>query len=238
MENILFVVSDIHGHFNELIVSLKNAGYDLNNPHHKLLVLGDLFDRGTQSKEVLEYLYSLSLDKKVEIIIGNHDLFLIDFLENQFQKTIFNIIHNGFLNTLESLSELELEMDFKKEEISELIRNKFPYLLNWLKSFPYFIEMNDYIFVHGGINGSMKNWRDTSLRDFVWSYEHELKSIPNKIVVAGHHRTASIRRPYESFAHLIDTNPEMFDILYEKGKILIDGFVEVSKKINVLIIEF
>jgi hypothetical protein len=32
-------------------------------------------------------------------------------------------------------------------------------------------------------------------------------------------------------------HPDAFDILYEEGKILIDGFVEVSDRINVLILD-
>jgi serine/threonine protein phosphatase 1 len=55
-----FIISDIHGHYNEMITALNNAGFN-HNSNHILIVLGDMFDRGNQSKEVLEYLHELSL---------------------------------------------------------------------------------------------------------------------------------------------------------------------------------
>ena len=60
----VFCVSDIHGHYTELINCLNKAGYDENNENHLLVVLGDLFDRGTESKKVFNYLYRLSFNNK------------------------------------------------------------------------------------------------------------------------------------------------------------------------------
>ena len=41
-----FVCSDIHGFYKEWVKSLKEAGFNKNNPEHILIVLGDIFDRG------------------------------------------------------------------------------------------------------------------------------------------------------------------------------------------------
>lgn len=46
-----FVCSDIHGYFNEWMSSLKDAGFDISNNDHILIVLGDIFDRGGQPKK-------------------------------------------------------------------------------------------------------------------------------------------------------------------------------------------
>ena len=64
-----FVISDIHGHYEEMLGSLRLNNFDENNKTHHLLVLGDMFDRGPNSKEILEYLYKLYLEKKVTIIL-------------------------------------------------------------------------------------------------------------------------------------------------------------------------
>ena len=45
----LFVVSDLHGHYKELIKALKKAEFDENNDNHLLISLGDMFDRGQDS---------------------------------------------------------------------------------------------------------------------------------------------------------------------------------------------
>ena len=39
-----FVSSDIHGFYDEWQKSLKDNGFDINNPCHKIIVCGDLFD--------------------------------------------------------------------------------------------------------------------------------------------------------------------------------------------------
>lgn len=38
----LFISSDIHGFFDEWSVALKEAGFDIDNPDHIIVVLGDL----------------------------------------------------------------------------------------------------------------------------------------------------------------------------------------------------
>jgi len=45
-----FVSSDIHGHFDEWMNSLAAKGFDINNPQHKIVLCGDIFDRGHQPK--------------------------------------------------------------------------------------------------------------------------------------------------------------------------------------------
>ena len=218
-------------------MALKKSGYDSNNQTHHLIVLGDLFDRGSETVKVLEYLYDLSKQKKATIILGNHDVFLLDFLEKKFERTFFNIKHNGFGKTLEHLSGITPKEE-NLEELEIKISSRFPFLKEWLESFPLFLEMGDYIFVHGGIDGNMLDWRTmSSRRDFVWGREYNLPRVQDKIVVAGHHRVATIRKKTEDYHLLFLHSPELFDILYEEGKILIDRFVEISNEINVLILD-
>ena len=41
-----FVSSDIHGFYDEWMKALKDAGFDIANDNHKIIVCDDLFDRG------------------------------------------------------------------------------------------------------------------------------------------------------------------------------------------------
>ena len=45
MKKKIFAISDIHGFYTEMITSLKESGYDEDNPEHLLIVCGDKFDR-------------------------------------------------------------------------------------------------------------------------------------------------------------------------------------------------
>ena len=94
-----FVTSDIHSYYTELITALNNAGFDANNEDHYLVVCGDYFDRGTQSKEMYEYL--MSLERKV-LVKGNHDDMMVDMLRRGYPKS--HDQHNGTKDTLYQLA--------------------------------------------------------------------------------------------------------------------------------------
>ena len=49
-----YVTSDTHGFYDELISQLKSAGYFDDTAPRKLIILGDLMDRGNQAKELQE----------------------------------------------------------------------------------------------------------------------------------------------------------------------------------------
>ena len=220
-----------------MISCLEEQKFDYKNRNHHLIVLGDIFDRGTKSKEVLEYLYMLKLKNKASLVLGNHDNFLIEFLNGNYSRAIFNMVHNGMLKTLESLVGRTLTVDENWDEISYEIKNKYIYLYNFLSTMLSYIEINDYIFVHGGVPYNNGEWKNNSVRDFIWSRESQLERIPNRIVVSGHERVSTIRYPGKDQKQLFVTNPDAFSILRFEGKILIDAYVEISNKINVLILE-
>ena len=43
-----FVISDVHGFYNEMREALDEAGFDPNNENHLLISCGDNWDRGPQ----------------------------------------------------------------------------------------------------------------------------------------------------------------------------------------------
>jgi serine/threonine protein phosphatase 1 len=233
-----FVTSDIHGHYEVLINSLKRKGFDEMNKDHHLLILGDMFDRGKQSREVFDYLYRLHKEEKATILLGNHDYFMIEFLEGNEQRALFNILHNGFLETLTSFTQSKLIFKNNLIDYKEKIEQQYPYLLSWLKSLPLYLEIGNYIFVHGGINPNLKDWRKALRDEFIWGYEFMQDRVLGKTVVAGHQRVVTIREPNRrDYIKIHQEDPTKFDPIYLEGKILIDRFVEVSKELNVLIFD-
>lgn len=229
-----FVISDIHGYYTVMRDSLDRAGYDKNNPNHHLIVVGDMFDRGPQSKEVLEFLYPLERAGDATIILGNHDTFLLELFRGDYDRVGFNMLYNGFDKTLWSLSGIKPSYD-NIDEVYDKIEWNYPYLHQRLTSLPYYYELGDYIFVHGGIDGGKLDWKTmSSNHEFIWSREHKLPKVEGKTVVAGHTRVPTIRIDTNDYHKLFLTDPKYFDILYLDGKILIDRYVEVSQELNVL----
>lgn len=68
-----YVTSDTHGFYDELISQLKSAGYFDDTDPHKLIILGDLMDRGNQAKELQDFVIDLIEKDEVVLIRGNHE---------------------------------------------------------------------------------------------------------------------------------------------------------------------
>lgn len=77
-----FVISDLHGYWDEFNKSLQNCGYSKDNPDHTLVVLGDIFDRGKQSRQIYEFLKSVPRERIV-LVRGNHDYLLMQLLKER-----------------------------------------------------------------------------------------------------------------------------------------------------------
>ena len=92
-----FFISDIHGEFNRMAEALRDAGF---NPSKDTIVsLGDPFDRGAQSYEVLQFL--MSCPNRI-LVWGNHDMRLKKLITGR-EHIASNDYHNGVLQTLQSL---------------------------------------------------------------------------------------------------------------------------------------
>jgi len=228
----LFITSDIHGHADVLKDALEDAGFDPNDETHHLLCLGDYFDRGMQNKAVFEYLIDLHDKKKATFILGNHDLFLLEFLEGDFSMVEFNAVHNGHDVTLEAFSDMAFNPD-KLETIHKKIHKNHPRLFDWLKAMPLYIEKEDYIFTHGGVDGSKDDWREQDRKGFVWNYQSRLPAVKGKTIIVGHERTAYIRLRENPGLSLEKDNDDLFDIIETDEVVYIDAFVEFSKRLNI-----
>ena len=74
-----FVCADVHSYFDELIIALNKAGFDINNKEHIFVSCGDLLDRGNNSIECLDFVNNLPQDRKI-LIRGNHEDLLEDII--------------------------------------------------------------------------------------------------------------------------------------------------------------
>lgn len=54
-----FVVTDVHGFYDEMTSALNEKGFDINNPEHIIISCGDLLDRGPKPKECIDFMMNL-----------------------------------------------------------------------------------------------------------------------------------------------------------------------------------
>lgn len=116
-----FIVGDVHGCMTECMLLLQKAGYKKED--HRLIFVGDLINKGPDSFEVLKW----TRDNKIEVVIGNHELKFIESIENN-------------LALSPCFEDLKLKM---QPELNQWI--------DYIKSWPAYIEESDFIVVHAGI---------------------------------------------------------------------------------------
>ena len=150
-----FITSDVHSFYDELLEAINKKGFQEDNPDHKLIICGDVFDRGPKSKEILQF--AQFLGDRFIYIRGNHEDLLMDCVRDiAAGKTIgFHHFSNGTVKTIEQLCDLkENELCFprRSDSLNQFIYEKMKPILDWIntKSIDY-AEIGDYIIVHGWI---------------------------------------------------------------------------------------
>ena len=253
----LFFVSDIHSHYDKTIEALNNVGYDENNPNHLLTVVGDIFDRYTQTIEVYEWLLRLTKENKAIVLSGNHHKFLIDFLEGSINP--WNYLHNGLRDTIadfwhrtspfESWCAIEGNCDMTQETYAKWakicrddINKEYPELLPWLKSMPRYFESKSIIATHGALDLKVPDWHyphcyrnslvDWDALDFDDGSFIKCKNTTGKTIVLGHFDTASLREMYK-----LGDSDDYSILITDDNKVFIDGCVVLTKKVNVYVVE-
>ncbi len=153
-----FVVSDVHGFYSILKKTLDEKGFDENNPNHKLIICGDIMDRGSESLQMQSYIMHLINLDKVILIRGNHEDLMLDFLNNfcEYKDSLLYAHHysNGTVETAFKLSKRDWLKNYEyldnPEDFIRDVRNSafVKYIIP--KTVDYF-ETEHYVFTHGFI---------------------------------------------------------------------------------------
>ncbi|MGX6961568.1 metallophosphoesterase [Vagococcus xieshaowenii] len=178
-----YVIGDIHGDIN----SFQRALIEFDPTMHQLVLLGDLLDRGTYSKECLLLGKKLVEEYGAVYLKGNHEDLLLRFIEDPIERYP-NYLLNGGKLTIESLLHKGACEEYSPSEIAAMIRYHYETLLTFLKTLPLYYEWQAYVFVHAGVNLTLSDWRKTSEREFIWIREpfHQLPNKTGKTLVFGH----------------------------------------------------
>lgn len=170
----IIVVADIHGNDDKFRQALKSVSLKKTD---KLILLGDLIDRGKNSKKVLDTLLLLKNNgfENITYIRGNHEQMLLDAIDNEEKEYIW--IKNGGDETLKSF-----RINFAKE--IPLVYKKL------LESSTFFYELENYFFVHAGLNFELENpLKDTNSMMWIRDISFEMykkSSFSSKIIIHGH----------------------------------------------------
>lgn len=96
MANSLIIISDIHGCYKTLIALVEKARAKF--PDGEIILLGDLIDRGPDSKSVVEWV----IKNKIPTVLGNHEHLCIDCYSGRMEYPNRGWKNNGGNKTIKS----------------------------------------------------------------------------------------------------------------------------------------
>jgi len=144
----LFIVSDVHSFYDEMIKALKEKGFDLKNPDHIFVSLGDIIDRGDQSLECLKFVNKLPKKRKI-LIKGNHETLMQDLIMwKRFQRHDY---HNGTNKTVWQVIQEDPNNTLLRDAEAITLFSENPEWTKYIKSCVNYWEDDKNIFVHGWI---------------------------------------------------------------------------------------
>lgn len=262
-----FVITDVHGFYDEMVEALNNAGFNKNNPEHILVSCGDLFDRGKKPRECLEYLMSIPKERRI-FVCGNHEDNLIDLINGS--KMVDEAdVSNGTVGTVLMLNGESTQGRKKVGHILDCCEKlKHDAMLQ-----EYFSELRDYyetdhyIFVHGWIPWDVDDidllaqkifyikdnprlWKDYRWRCGFseWAnmryYENSecVYKDTKKTIVCGHWHVSYTHKRFHNLGHEFPGNDvKMSDCHFEPfiddGIIGLDACTALTGKCNCVVLE-
>lgn len=249
-----FVSSDVHGFYNAWIKALEEKQFNINNPEHKIIVCGDLFDRGSEAVEVQSFVMELIKQDKIILIKGNHEDLALELIQN-YANYIYDIKsshhwHNGTFQTLLQLTGMNYYdaitclLEFKRLSIAtDYVRNIIPKMVNYY-------ETNNYVFVHAWVplapitnkfdtnwrNAGEKAWEKARWHNPVELYKRKLY-LNDKTLVFGHWHCSAFwaNKNFElngEYGEKACYEPFITDEI-----IALDACTVISGKVNVIVLE-
>ncbi len=190
------VISDIHGCLQTFKALLYKIMLTKND---ELYLLGDYIDRGPDSKGVIDLIWKLQNEGHfVHCLRGNHEQMLLDSFNDPYDQQLWQ--DHGGLDTMKS---------FGAKTVEEIPME----YLEWIDRLNYFIEIDQYILVHAGLNFDLPNpfeGKEAMLWIRNW-YERIKKDwLGDRIIVHGHTPTPAFD-VYENLQQIAERSTMIID---------------------------
>lgn len=181
-----YYIGDIHGRADLLEVML--AGIEADAAARKIapqvVFLGDLTDRGPDSRGVMELVHhTLKKWGGSTLILGNHDEWFLNSLlyGEDYEYSESWVVHGG-VQTVMSYCDGEFPLDFNIQ-----IRDKYPHHLEMLQNASRMLVNGSFIGAHAGVNPMVSLWSQDN-GDLNWIRERFFDFVDSKLapVIHGH----------------------------------------------------
>ena len=244
-----YVTADVHGFYSELRKALTEAGYFSDEEPHKLIILGDLFDRGQEAKLLQQFVLELMEKDEVILIRGNHEDLFVDMVTSGDGIQLRHHVLNGTYSTALQLTDFDMAMaDIRPHDFAEAAQNT-PYFRKIIPSMIDYYETDHFVFVHGWIP-CIRNrdgysyysvWRNASAKEWAearWynGIDAAVTAQEEKTIVCGHWHTSYGHCKYEKKCSEFGDDAD-FTPYQAPGIIAMDACTARSGFVNVLVLE-
>ncbi len=242
-----YVIADPHGFYTEMKAALEEKGFFTDTAPHKLIVCGDMFDRGGEAARLQDFILDLMEKNLVILIRGNHEDLAVRLLETWYERSYLAAHHksNGTVDTVCQLTGTKIgDLYADAASIGRRFENG-SFMKKILPAMRDYYETEHYIFVHGWIPCGprytyIENWRDSNWATARWTNGMEAAHcsviVPDKTVVCGHWHTSFGHCNYEGRCSEFGDDAD-FSPYIAPGIIALDACTALSHKVNCIVID-
>ncbi len=180
-----WVIPDVHGCLRTLRTLIEDM-IELRKDD-ALIFLGDIIDRGPDSKGVIDYIMKLGSNGiKTTVIKGNHEDYMARVYRDEFEKSglqkLFGIRSASYKDWMMYGGE-ETMQSFNTYNVKE-IPVKY---IEWIESLEFYLKWKNFLIVHAGFNFENDNiFSDTTSMMWIREYKIDPTKLGTRKIIHGH----------------------------------------------------
>ncbi len=245
-----YVVSDIHGYYTQMKSALDEAGFFSDATPHKLVMLGDIFDRGSEAKQVQEFVLDHMEQKDIILIRGNHEDLFVSLVTTDAGIPYGHHKSNGTYDTALQLTDFDPVMaSIRRYDFADAAKET-PFYKKIIPAMFDYYETEHYVFTHGWIPcipnrdrtySYISDWREADSSQWAnarWynGIDAAQTSDETKTIICGHWHASYGHSKYERIGS--EFGPDaVFSPYYGPGVIAIDACTAHSGMVNCIVLE-
>ncbi len=252
-----YVMSDTHGFYSETVKALKENGFFNDSEPHKLILCGDMMDRGQEAVELQNFMSELLSKRELIFVRGNHEDLMVNMI-NKIDLYMWDIAlgmsnhnSNGTWDTALQLAGIKESFALRDiHKFADKVADSVFYKELIPASVDYY-ETEHHVFVHGWIpvrgnanfsydpkwrNANRQKWNGARWLNGMDMSEKYKVVEPGKTIVCGHWHCSYGHCEYNRVGSEFGPTAN-FEPYYGNGVIAIDACTALSGKVNCIVIE-
>ena len=187
----IYAIGDIHGRLDLFTTLIDLIRHDVEQRavcRTRLLLIGDLIDRGPDSASLLATIRPhVTQNQGLIVLKGNHEQIMVEALQGD-REALAGWLRFGGDQTLRSWGIPDAAFDGDLDEIYAAAKQAVPGdVIDWLDNLPTSYQSGDFFFVHAGIKPGVALKKQNE-RDMLWIGDQFLahEEFHPAIIVHGH----------------------------------------------------